>query len=248
MCVHANIEPLAWESEFFSLPTARLTGIGDAESPLITRAELDAFALVQAKIASSDYAIADSLAACGFGFVEGEVDLVLSLHQAEASTTTVECIPATAADIPALRLIAASAFRLSRFRAPWYQPEDSSQLYALWAEKAVLGTFDHHCLLIKESDGRIKGFVTLRLLADRQIRIGLLAVSAEFSGKGIGKALVQSAISWCRAQSIAYLRVATQVANIAALRLYISAGASVASTSYWLYRESLSHNNQQVTP
>ena len=48
MSVHANIEPLGWESEYFQLSSAKLHF--DDAAPALTATELDAFALVQAKI------------------------------------------------------------------------------------------------------------------------------------------------------------------------------------------------------
>lgn len=45
-----------------------------------------------------------------------------------------------------------------------------------------------------------------------------------------------AAIAECRQQGMQRLRVATQVGNIAALRLYQRQGAVIESTAYWLYR------------
>lgn len=234
MRVHGNIEPLVWESEFFQRHSARLQLADDG--PQLTAAELDAFALVQAKIPAQRLDLADALAAYGFRLVEGEVDLSLKVGMESANDNGTQVRVAVAEDITALRAAATQTFALSRFRAPWYQCDDSARFYALWAEKAVLGTFDHQCLLTLDSAQQPSGFVTLRDLGAGEARIGLLAAWPDAVGKGIGTRLMTAASQWCQSRGIQRLRVATQVGNVAALRLYIRSGASVESTAYWLYR------------
>ncbi|MEL7885311.1 dTDP-4-amino-4,6-dideoxy-D-galactose acyltransferase [Serratia marcescens] len=237
MRVHATIEPLSWESEFFALDSAKLSFSSSA--PALAEADLAAYTLVQAKVPAQHLALADGLADLGFRLVEGEVDLVLALehdHAVEPGSVAQTSRLATKADIPALRAAAAQAFTVSRFRMPWYQPDDSGRFYALWIEKAVLGTFDHQCLLALDEQGRPEGFVSLRNLGGRETRIGLLAAFPGASGRGVGARLMTAAIAECRRQGMQRLRVATQIGNIAALRLYQRQGAVIESTAYWLYR------------
>ncbi|QHB30903.1 dTDP-4-amino-4,6-dideoxy-D-galactose acyltransferase [Yersinia canariae] len=242
MPVHASIEPLAWESEFFQRQSAKLNFSNSA--PQLDPAELDAFTLTQAKVPTHRLDLIDALGQLGFKLVEGEVDLALSVADAvgtenatpQSEAGTYQHRVAIPEDIPLLRGVAAKAFALSRFRAPWYDPQDSGRFYALWAEKAVLGTFDHQCLLVMDSAGQPAGFVTLRDLQDGCARIGLLAVFPDAQGKGIGSLLMSAAKQWCQSHGLHRLRVATQMSNIAALRLYIRSGASIESTAYWLCR------------
>ncbi|WP_145577505.1 dTDP-4-amino-4,6-dideoxy-D-galactose acyltransferase [Yersinia mollaretii] len=241
MPVHASIEPLAWESEFFQRHSAKL--IFSDSAPQLDPAELAAYTLTQAKVPTHRLDLIDSLGQLGFKLVEGEVDLSLAVAinteigtENATSAADNELRVATVADIPLLRRVAASAFALSRFRAPWYDPQDSGRFYALWAEKAVLGTFDHQCLLVMDALGQPAGFVTLRDLHDGSARIGLLAVFPDAQGKGIGSSLMSAAKQWCHGHGLQRLRVATQMSNIAALRLYIRSGASIESTAYWLCR------------
>ncbi|CNI33289.1 TDP-fucosamine acetyltransferase [Yersinia massiliensis] len=241
MPVHASIEPLAWESEFFQRHSAKL--IFSDSAPQLNPAELDAFTLTQAKVPTHRVDLIDALGQLDFKLVEGEVDLSLVVAakavigtENASSEAEAELSVATVDDIPLLRRVAADAFALSRFRAPWYDPQHSGRFYALWAEKAVLGTFDHQCLLVMDTQGQPAGFVTLRDLQDGSARIGLLAVFPDAQGKGIGTSLMSAAKQWCQSRGLQRLRVATQMSNIAALRLYIRSGASIESTAYWLCR------------
>ncbi|MEE4408935.1 MULTISPECIES: dTDP-4-amino-4,6-dideoxy-D-galactose acyltransferase [unclassified Serratia (in: enterobacteria)] len=237
MCVHATIEPLAWETEFFALNSAKLSF--SSAAPALAEVDLAAYELVQAKIPANQTAWADGLASLGFQLVEGEVDLVLNIGTECASSPSVlprAIRPAVPDDIPALRDAAAKVFTASRFRAPWYDVHDSGRFYAMWIEKAVLGTFDHQCLLALDEAGQPEGFVSLRDIGGQEARIGLLAAFPGASGKGIGSRLMAAVIAECRQRQLQSLRVATQIGNIAALRLYQRQGAAIESTSYWLYR------------
>ena len=226
------LEPLVWESEFFGLKSARLTP--DTTATDITTQALDDYALVQAKVDASETHTLDALSALGFRLAEGETDICVTVTpQDNALAAGRLAIPEDIADVTA---IARQTFRLSRFRAPWYQPDDSARFYAMWAEKAVLGTFDHLCLWIDDEQGNGLGFVTLRRLSEDEVRIGLLAVRPECQGQGAGKKLMAAAKKWCAEQGVSRLYVATQTGNLAALNLYLASGGKVARTAYWLYR------------
>ncbi|MBS9441592.1 dTDP-4-amino-4,6-dideoxy-D-galactose acyltransferase [Photorhabdus heterorhabditis] len=240
MSVRANIEPLEWDSHYFGFSTARLDFTPD--SKLLTLSQLEQYSLVQAKVPVQRPDIIDGLSALGFSLVEGEVDFSLMIGTKNAYTTNcsdnpeTEMISATQQDIPMLKEVASKVFSSSRFRTPWYQPQDSGRFYATWVEKAVLGTFDHQCLLVNGDNGQPAGFVTLRELEKGQSRMGLLAVFPGNTGCGIGSKLMSTAQQWCQYHQIQRLRIATQTSNIAALRLYKRSGAFVESTAYWLYR------------
>ncbi|WP_369309101.1 dTDP-4-amino-4,6-dideoxy-D-galactose acyltransferase [Providencia rettgeri] len=240
MSVRASIDSLQWESNFFHRSTAKLNFSGDNRETVLAY-QMDAYDIVQAKVAASETLLIDDLASMGFSFVEGEIDFALTIGTEnaylKAGLTAVDSIVAAqVADVPLLQQAAASVFSNSRFRAPWYREGDSGRFYALWIEKAVLGTFDHTCLLVKDAAGRILGFVSLRHIDDATARIGLLAKMPDAQGRGVGRKLMSAAFDWCVQHQKRQLNVATQISNVAALNLYSRSGAAIASTAYWLYR------------
>ncbi|EOC1289546.1 dTDP-4-amino-4,6-dideoxy-D-galactose acyltransferase [Cronobacter muytjensii] len=228
MPVRASIEPLEWESQFFGVDSA-IVRFSDT-APALDVAQLDAWPRVQAKVPAARSDLLDGLLSLGFQLVEGEVDFALPLSTPDASADDAQATTATLDDIPLLRDVAAQAFAMSRFRAPWYAPDASGRFYAQWVENAVKGAFDHECLILRTPQGTLRGFVTLRKLNEQEARIGLLA------GRGAGEALMQAARQWCVARGLYTLRVATQAGNRAALRRYIASGGNIESTAYWLYR------------
>jgi len=222
--LHGVLESLEWESAFFARPSAIVRWRENA--PALQEVDFSAWQRVQAKIPADRADLLDALQQHGFQLVEGEVDLAITLTRHDASGAEI----ATEQDIPVLRQMAARAFAQSRFRTPWYAPDDSGRFYAQWVENAVKGTFDHVCLIFRAANGQIQGFVSLRKLNEREARIGLLA------GRGMGEKLMQAALHWAQLQQVETLRVATQVGNTAALKRYIASGANIDATAYWLYR------------
>lgn len=218
------LESLEWESAFFARPSA-IVRLRD-NAPALQEADFSAWQRVQAKIPANRADLLDALQQHGFRLVEGEVDLSVTVARHASPGAEI----ATEQDIPALREMAALAFAQSRFRAPWYAPDDSGRFYAQWIENAVKGTFDHVCLVFRTAGGQIQGFVSLRWLNEHEARIGLLA------GRGMGEKLMQAALHWAEQQQVSTLRVATQMGNTAALKRYIASGASIDATAYWLYR------------
>lgn len=225
MLVRASIEPLSWENTFFGVNSAIIRF--DQHAPVLTEDALRPWSRVQAKIPAANIHELDALQQLGFSLVEGEVDFVLPVASTSGNT---DAQIAQITDIPALRRLAEQAFAQSRFRAPWYAAGASSHFYAQWIENAVLGTFDHQCLVLRTPTGEIRGYVSLRELNATEARIGLLA------GRGAGEELMLAALCWAQARGKTTLRVATQMGNTAALKRYIHSGANVESTAYWLYR------------
>lgn len=225
MTVTATLAPLDWETQFFARRSA-IVRFSDS-APALDEQQLACWQRVQAKIPAQRSDWLDALQQLGFHLVEGEVDFALAPGTGNPPGALT---PADERDIPALREAAASIFTQSRFRAPWYHPQDSGRFYAQWVENAVKGVYDHACFVMRNADGGLRGFVTLRQLNEQEARVGLLA------GRGIGDALMQTARHWCEARGLTTLRIATQTGNTAALRRYIQSGANVESTAYWLYR------------
>ncbi|ARF51730.1 MULTISPECIES: dTDP-4-amino-4,6-dideoxy-D-galactose acyltransferase [Pantoea] len=229
MSVHVKVNPLDWESQFFGIQSVRLETGGTL--PLESALQHPC-ALFQIKVPADQTATIDALNQHQFQLVEGEAELSLTIKRTERQTGV---RIARQGQIPALREAASQAFRQSRFRSPWFAPEESGRFYAQWIENAVLGTFDHQCLVACDDSGALQGFVSLREV-DGDARIGLLAVVPAAQGQSIGQRLMLAAADWGRVRQLDRLRVATQISNLTAMRLYLRSGARLESTAYWFYR------------
>ena len=227
----ATLKPLDWENAFFTQQSALLELQGEALPDVAT---LDRWSLVQVKVPAQQSQTLDALSTLGFCLVEGEIECVLPISPAERPAAIRIARPQ---HIPELRQAASDAFRLSRFRAPWFAEGDSARFYAQWIENAVQGTFDHQCLLAVDEQGEMQGFISLREQEDGSARIGLLAVLPDAQRQGIGHRLMDAANDWCRVRRLTRLHVSTQMGNLAALRLYLHCGGVIERTAYWLYRK-----------
>ncbi|WP_279716339.1 dTDP-4-amino-4,6-dideoxy-D-galactose acyltransferase [Chelonobacter oris] len=235
--LHFSVARNAWESEFFGMEIGKLQFLSTSPTALIAEAEQSAvfadFDLLQCKLSADQIEQIGTLQQLGFRFIEGELDFCLLLS---ATMQTLQPLDvAGEADIAELERIFGDAFGVSRFRQPWFSVEQNKAFYRTWIRKAVLGQFDHVCLVSRDINGGIRGAVSLRKLDADNARIGLLAVTKQARGQGVAGQLLQSAVNWSLQQRHKQLWIATQSGNSAAINLYQKQGR-IAQISYWFYR------------
>lgn len=129
---------------------------------------------------------------------------------------------------PALLKLALQSGHESRFNKDARLQPKFELLYKIWIEKSLSGEMAN-CILAYEEENTIKGFVTLKKEGAAG-QIGLIAVSPELHGKGIGKALMASSENWYISQKIKTARVVTQKNNVAACKLYEKSGYYIEKT------------------
>lgn len=150
---------------------------------------------------------------------------------------------AAAGDIPALRDIASSAHRDTRFHADGrFNAARSDELYATWIENSVRGSADQ--VLVAEQDNAPVGYLTLHVdepkpgsdAKGRAARIGLVAVHERYRSQGIGRDLLRSAAQALALAGVTETSVVTAGRNVAALRLYKSEGFKTIDVALWYHR------------
>jgi dTDP-4-amino-4,6-dideoxy-D-galactose acyltransferase len=135
-------------------------------------------------------------------------------------------------DVPGMKRLAAASHTLSRFWTDEGFPRDKcAELYALWLEKSCQG--DAEAVWIAELDGRAAGYLTCHLRPESVGEIGLVGVDPEAKGHGLGRALTERSIAWFREKGCTSSSVVTQGSNVAAHRLYESAGYRTSAVQYW---------------
>ena len=173
----------------------------------------------------------------GFRFVDVRVDMERgsSLSGPHCSGDAV-CRAATQSDLAAMEHLARSSHQDTRFfKDANFDRAKASELYALWIAKDL----SQHSVFAAALSGRTEkmlGYLTASESDAGTSRFGLLAVSPEARGRGLGRQLVQYALTWSQSCGMAKVRVATQGTNVPALRLYESCGFKVIDVKVWFHR------------
>lgn len=231
--MHNNFYLQEWDSHFFNKTIFRLALASDD----IKITDWPSSSLIATKVSSNNYQDLGKVNKYGFSFVEGEVVLQKKIVESSnpVSLSSFNCYLATESDIDELKSIVNDLYVNSRFREPWFSPSERDCFYQAWIENAVLSKFDDCCLVIKK-EANICGFVTIRVRNNIAV-IGLLGVSNSFQGQGVGSKLVKLIESYCLANNVRKLKVATQTSNTAATNLYSKNGFSITDISYWFYKQ-----------
>ncbi len=232
---------LDWDSTFFSRRIGRLRdGSLDPETleevERWCRAErLDALYFL-API--DDPATAALAEAAGFRLVDVRVTLGRAIGPSAPPTRGLaeHVRPARSVDLPALRRIAAVSHLDSRFYAdPHFDRERCDELYTTWIEKSCASGGDT-TVWVAEIEGRPTGYVTALFGGPEAGEIGLIAVSPEAQGRGLGRLLVLQALEDLAARGAAHVSVVTQGRNVRAQRLYQRLGFSTEALGLWFHR------------
>jgi dTDP-4-amino-4,6-dideoxy-D-galactose acyltransferase len=116
-----------------------------------------------------------------------------------------------------------------------FQEEQVDEMYQLWVEKAVLGTFDHECFCFFHL-GKPIAFTTLRYSSSEQAAFQLMGISESVRARGVSHRLVSQMCSHLLDKGVTTLSTVTQGRNYAALRCFQQAGFKTSNTSLWYHK------------
>lgn len=144
-----------------------------------------------------------------------------------------------------LRAIARSSFRFTRFYFDLNFPESlCDALYETWTERSCSGYAD--VVLVAEVGGQAVGYITCHLPDQTQGQIGLIAVSADWQGRGLGQELVSASLRWFAERGVTQALVATQVRNRRAQRAFQKCGFVTQSAYLWYHRWFLQNDGEHA--
>jgi dTDP-4-amino-4,6-dideoxy-D-galactose acyltransferase len=234
---------LPWDTEFWGFPVARLN-----PSAPDAAAMREALAWCSERGVRCLYLLADggcprTLALAherGFRFVDIRVELTLPLAGpawAAAASGGARVRPAVAADLPALRRLAAVSHHDTRFfKDDRFDACRAAELYGEWIARDLR----RHTVFVCDAPsqtGEPCGYVSCERDGEAaEGRIGLIAVAAAHKGAGLGTALLAAAIGWFSDAQATSARVVTQGTNVAALRLYERCGFRTSGVNVWFHK------------
>lgn len=164
------------------------------------------------------------------------MDIRVELRRPAGADPVDRVRPAREGDREALREIARSSHRITRFYAdPRFPDARCDALYETWIAQSLDGWAQQ--VLAAEVDGATAGYVSCHLDETAQLgSIGLIAVDERRRGAGIGVSLARAAVDWCGAHGAGTISVVTQARNTQALRTFERAGFVVHEVGLWFHK------------
>lgn len=232
-----TVEPLAWDSEHFGLPVARLTDPDPEPAALreaLETARIRGFRLVYWPAGAGRVASEDVLREFNGLLVDRKGTFAVDPIPAPPDRETMGPIPIVEwprqPPSESLLRLGVSAGLYSRFRVDPRIPAGAfDSLYRMWVTRSALGELADALLFAAAPEPEIPplGMVTIAL--DGPVgQIGLIAVRDEARGRGIGSMLMAAAHRWMLEHGARRATVVTQLDNEAAWRLYERSGYRLA--------------------
>lgn len=176
----------------------------------------------QAILPFTEYQSRNNLNECGYKLIDIPITFTNDFDRVEYNNNF-DCIikKAEYQHINELKKISGSRIKDTRYQLDEkFDKRKAKLLYEKWVENAVLGTFDHECMIIQRNED-IVGFCTLRYLNDKEVRIGLIATTKS----GIGEYFLNCVLTYLKEyKNMKRVLVTTQLHNIPAQRLYQKCG------------------------
>jgi dTDP-4-amino-4,6-dideoxy-D-galactose acyltransferase len=229
-------EFLAWDSEFFGVPTGRVRG-DTLDAARVSQIDVWArgrrISWLYFLARSDDPATVRLAEEAGFRLVDVRMTFERDVGVAVPPVSGIRAF--AAGDMVALRMIARGAFTDTRFYADGHIPrERCDDLYDRWTVRSCEGASDR--VLVAVAGGRAVGYVTCDLNRAGRGTIGLIGVAEDFRGRGIGQRLVEGAVAWAAERGLARLSVVTQGRNVGAQRLYQRCGFMTAAVELYFHK------------
>lgn len=238
---HQLCTRLDWDSTFWGFEIARLNPIrlsNEDGHRAILWCENNAIRCLYFSADGSDCDTLSVAAREGFGYVDTRIDLETSAFTRRKDSIGAGLFfrEATAGDLPTLCDIARRAHTDTRFfKDSRFSKDQAAEVYAKWIERDFAG----HTVLIACESGSLSpalGYITCQSEDKDRGRIGLVGVAETARNRGIGSGLVEAGVRHFGNAGKSTVRVATQGTNVAAMRLYESAGFKTEKVSIWFHR------------
>jgi dTDP-4-amino-4,6-dideoxy-D-galactose acyltransferase len=216
------IKKMEWDSDFFNLSVGQLdfkecnNALNAADFDLLYVASLEDFDLKIKGFKSS--------------FSEQKIKFYKELKEAQQLSADVSSFKDTD-DIQKVYALAFESGKHSRFLLDKkFRPEKFKELYKLWIDNSVSKNFADDVLLYKYGRKTV-GLLTYKTI-EKNSFVGLIAVSSQHQGKGIGRIMLQHLETVLYQNGIHSLTIPTQGANQQACIFYIKLGYSILENTY----------------
>ncbi|MEP4378227.1 MAG: GNAT family N-acetyltransferase [Alphaproteobacteria bacterium] len=217
----------AWLGERLGKPAWHL-----AADAAPSRIDVPTPAFIDARVPVADLARPQALRAAGFTLVDTSLSF-LRTGRVETAQFNADVGMGDPDDADHVARIAGENFRTDRFHAdPEIDDRIADRIKADWARNFFAGQRGEW-MVVGRQNGQVSGFLQL-LDRDGDVVIDLVAVNSAARNTGLARAMITFAAGTCNPG--APIRVGTQLANTASIRLYESLGFRFDSASHIFHR------------
>ena len=217
------INRLTWDSTFFEIEIGELIF-----QEHITYKNADLFDLLYIK-SNNDFDI--SINNFDKTFSETKVVFSKTLNLLDASKSNIFSADKISYKIEEIYELSYESGKFSRFILDHnFKIEKFKELYKKWVDNSISKIFADDLFVYQEENKTI-GFVTFKV-KNEIATIGLIAVSPNHQGKGIGSKLLNFLENYLFESKISTLLIPTQKSNLAACNFYKKQGYSINDTTF----------------
>jgi GNAT superfamily N-acetyltransferase len=224
------IKKLEWDSSFFNIPIYDLQSIDASNKDLLRALSKIKEGVVQCKLDIKKYKLLEMLIQNNFKIE----DFGITYNKIPNNLSNLKLDFAIEEDKEIIQNIASGRFDHTRFKDFYFGEKSAESLYNYWICAAIRKNYDDCCLVKKDKNGCIIGFVTVKKV-ENCLKVGLIAVDINHERKGIGKDLMRAAEAYALQHNIKRIIVTTQYNNLSARNMFKSMKYSVSSVFFWLY-------------
>lgn len=164
-------------------------------------------------------------------FSEQKVKFVKKLSEIFKTNKNIFSYSQTEDNIQDVYQLAFESGKYSRFlRDKNFGTEKFKELYKIWIDNSISKTFADDVFVYKTNE-ETAGLLTYKI-ADDEATVGLIAVSKQHQGKGIGSILLEHLETILFQKGIKNLMIPTQLENKQACNFYNKQGYSIFETIY----------------
>jgi GNAT superfamily N-acetyltransferase len=231
--VDGGVRLLAWDSEHFGIAVARLEPADPAHvAAAVPWAREQRIDLLIARCDADAVDTIHALERTGFLLMASSAHyrFLLEKRPLPADPGGAAVRPFEPGDLPAIRDVAASAFRgfLGHFHNdPLLHRGKCDDLYLRWSTNSCSDPDLADAVLVAEVDGRVRGFITLKRHGEDRAEAVLVAVEAGAQRRGLSRSMLVASLRWCEVRGLRQHEIASQLGNFAAQRAWERVGFEI---------------------
>ncbi|MEN7547502.1 GNAT family N-acetyltransferase [Rapidithrix thailandica] len=209
---------LPWDSDFFGIQVARLEVPAPGLAKALSLLKTEGTDLVYWSTPEAHTGIEQVLETYGGQMVVERLTMINRSLPKTYASPNVTMYPEKEA-CHTLLALGEKCGQCSRYyHDPFIKRQQVDALYRLWVVNSLRGPLANGILVYKDHH-RIVGMLSVKVEGDIGY-MGIMAVEDEYRGRGVGKALLQTAIHWFAEQGIQQAYMVTQQGNIPTKSLF----------------------------